>query len=50
MIDRRRLLALAAAAPVLAFSTAARAAEPEIFAVDGVAIRGIDPVAYFDGA
>lgn len=48
MLNRRSFLIAAAAAPVV-FSTAnpALAATPEIFAPDGVAINGYDPVAYF---
>ncbi len=48
MISRRSLLRAAAAAPlVLASGRAALAASPEVFAFDGLAIRGADPVAYF---
>ncbi|KAA9005722.1 YHS domain-containing (seleno)protein [Histidinibacterium aquaticum] len=46
-MDRRRLLTLALAAPALLPATRLIAAEPEIFSVSGQAIRGIDPVAYF---
>ncbi len=54
MPTRRHALALLLAAPsagliAAAWPRAAMAAEPEIFAVDGLAIRGTDPVAYFDG-
>ena len=49
MLTRRSLLATFAAAPALILaSNSALAAEPEIFAVDGVAIRGTDPVGYFN--
>ncbi len=45
---RRALLGLLSLPPVLAATgLPALAAEPETFAVDGLAIRGIDPVAYF---
>lgn len=48
MLDRRSALALLLAAPLApAGIRAARAASPEVFAVDGLAIRGTDPVAYF---
>lgn len=52
MLTRRRLLTAALATPALAglsvaLPTRARAAEPETFAVDGIAIRGADPVGYF---
>ena len=51
MLNRRTLLiaaAAAAAAPLAAFLTRpAVAAEPYVFAVDCIAIRGVDPVAYF---
>ncbi|AGI67086.1 hypothetical protein OAN307_c14080 [Octadecabacter antarcticus 307] len=47
MLNRRTLMAAAAAAPLAAFFTRpAVAAEPYVFAVDGIAIRGADPVAY----
>lgn len=45
MISRRLFLAAMAATPLLA--RPAIAASPDIFAVEGVAIRGSDPVAYF---
>lgn len=49
--SRRFVLGLIALAPLLAVaSRPAQAAEPETFQVDGVAIRGIDPVAYFSKA
>ena len=48
MLNRRTLLIAAAAAPLAAFLTRpAVAAEPYVFAVDGIAIRGADPVAFF---
>lgn len=47
-LHRRHFLALAAAVPAAFILTRpALAAEPQTFAVDGVAIRGTDPVAYF---
>lgn len=51
MITRRRFLTLTAALPVVALSTRpALAAQPEVFARDGVAINGYDAVAYFTDA
>ncbi|WP_439141466.1 YHS domain-containing (seleno)protein [Pseudooctadecabacter sp.] len=48
MISRRHLLAAAAAAPTaLLFARPAMAAKPAVFAEDGIAIRGADPVAFF---
>lgn len=48
MPTRRFVLAALAAAPAaFALTTPARAAEPPVFATDGVAINGYDPVAYF---
>lgn len=48
MISRRNLILTAAAAPLaMAAGHPARAATPEIFAADGLAIRGADPMAYF---
>lgn len=48
MTTRRNFLALAAAAPiVLSVSRPAFAAKAPVFASDGVAINGFDPVAYF---
>lgn len=52
MLTRRSLLTAALAIPAagaltLALPRRAMAAEPEVFAVDGLAIRGTDPVAYF---
>lgn len=54
MLTRRRLLTAALAVPAagavtLAMPRRAMAAEPEIFSAGGLAIRGTDPVAYFDG-
>lgn len=46
MITRRAALAAIAATPF--FTKAAFAASPDIFAEGGLAIRGYDPVAYFD--
>lgn len=45
MLTRRIVLGGLATTPFL--SSAALAAKPEVFAIDGIAIRGIDPVAYF---
>lgn len=46
--DRRAVLGALAAIPVLGLTARhALAREPETFQVDGLAIRGIDPVAYF---
>lgn len=45
MYSRRLFLASLAATPFMAGP--ALAASPDIFAVDGVAMRGADPVAYF---
>lgn len=49
MLSRRTFLGTAAgvSAATAFLGTAAFAAKPEVFAVDGVAIRGTDPVAYF---
>ena len=48
MTTRRRFLTLAAMLPVaFAVSRPAAAATPPVFAEDGVAINGYDPVAYF---
>ena len=49
MITRRSLLAAATlAAPAgLLFTRPAMAMEPAVFAEDGIAIRGADPVAFF---
>ena len=45
MLTRRTLIGLMATTPLLA--RPALAAEPEVFADGGLAIHGIDPVAYF---
>ena len=51
MLTRRTLLSAAAAAPAAAlFTRPAMAAEPYVFSIDGVAIRGADPVAFFTEA
>ncbi|MEL6700831.1 MAG: twin-arginine translocation signal domain-containing protein, partial [Pseudomonadota bacterium] len=48
MITRRTFLAAAAATPLAAaLATPALAATPPVYATDGVAINGYDPVAYF---
>ena len=52
MLTRRRLLTASLAVPLAAalipsVPRRALAAEPENFAVDGMAIRGIDPLGYF---
>jgi len=46
MFTRRTVLAGLAATPF--FVSTAFAASPEVFVVDGIAINGYDPVAYFD--
>jgi len=47
-LTRRSAIGLMAAAPVIGFfGLPAQAAEPETFQVDGLAIRGYDPVGYF---
>ena len=46
MLTRRTLIGLLAVSPL--FARPAFAASAEIFNVDGIAIRGTDPVAYFD--
>lgn len=48
MLTRRTALGLIAATPFLA--RPAYAASPEVYAENGLAIRGTDPVAYFDGS
>lgn len=48
MIKRRAFLGLFAAAPFVAGP--AWAGSPDVFAVNGLAIRGYDPVAYFTTA
>lgn len=45
MLSRRTLLASFALTPFAAIP--ALAASPDFFAIDGIAIRGADPVAYF---
>jgi len=47
MLTRRIFLSAAVAAPAAVFTRPAMAAEPYVFAVDEIAIRGADPVAYF---
>lgn len=48
MTTRRSVLSALGAAPVLlALPRSARAAVPQIYAEDGIAIDGSDPVAYF---
>ena len=48
MLTRRSFLVATAAVPAAAFlSQPAAAAEPPVYATDGVAINGYDPVAYF---
>jgi hypothetical protein len=48
MTSRRTFLSALGAAPVaLVLSSPARAATPEIYAEDGMAIDGTDPVSYF---
>ncbi|MEM1302255.1 MAG: YHS domain-containing (seleno)protein [Pseudomonadota bacterium] len=47
MLTRRSFLMAAAAAPVALTAIPALAAEPPVYAEDGVAINGYDPVAYF---
>ncbi|QFU08932.1 hypothetical protein PARPLA_01933 [Rhodobacteraceae bacterium THAF1] len=49
-MHRRTLLTTALALPFASAATIVRAAEPEIFTVGGLAIRGIDPAAYHAGA
>lgn len=50
-MTRRTALGILAVPPALALlSGPAAAREPETFAPDGLAIRGIDPVAYFSDA
>lgn len=47
-LTRRSAIGLFALAPVAGFvGLPAQAAEPETFQIDGLAIRGYDPVAYF---
>ena len=48
MLNRRSFLVAAASAPaVLALTRPAAAAEPPVYATNGIAINGYDPVAYF---
>lgn len=47
MFNRRKLLCLAASAPVAALAGPAFAMTPEIYSEGGIAIDGTDPVAYF---
>jgi len=48
MTTRRQFLTVTAALPVAALvGVPAFAAQPKVFATDGVAINGYDPVAYF---
>ncbi len=48
MIPRRSALGLLAAAPLVLQAGMARASHPPVFASNGIAINGTDPVAYFD--
>ncbi|MEM9048813.1 MAG: YHS domain-containing (seleno)protein [Pseudomonadota bacterium] len=49
-LDRRTILGAFAAIPLVGLTARhARAREPETFQIDGLAIRGVDPVAYFAG-
>jgi len=47
MITRRKFIALLAAAPVIAATRPAFAAQDAVFNSGGIAINGYDPVAYF---
>ena len=48
MLTRRNFVLTAMAAPAAGLlATPTLAMTPEVFAVDGLAIRGYDPVAYF---
>ncbi|MBL4767746.1 MAG: YHS domain protein [Rhodobacteraceae bacterium] len=47
MLNRRQTLASLAALPVSLIASACHATSPMIFAPDGVAINGYDPVSYF---
>lgn len=49
MLTRRRVLHLAAAAPLVTLARPLHAAEPAVFQRDGLAIGGTDPVAYRAG-
>ena len=47
-LTRRSAIGLFTLAPIASFvGLPAHAAEPETFQIDGLAIRGVDPVAYF---
>ena len=48
-MHRRNFLELTLALPVLFAGTAAVAGHPPVYAENGIAIRGADPVAYFRG-
>lgn len=48
-MNRRSFLAAAAALPVFARARQSRAGSAPVFSEHGVAIRGADPVAYFQG-
>ena len=50
MFQRRSVLGLLAAAPLVALAGPAFAASPMVFSRDGLAIGGTDPVAYFRDA
>lgn len=50
MLTRRRFSALCLAAPAALAVTPALAATPPVFAPDGIAYGGTDPVAYFTDA
>jgi YHS domain-containing protein len=48
MLTRRSFLVASAAVPAASLvATPALAAKPEVYATDGIAINGYDPVAYF---
>lgn len=46
-LTRRNTLGLLATLPALGLTSPARAAEPPVFQTSGIAINGVDPVAYF---
>ena len=48
MLTRRTLIGLAATLPVLGLAGRPVRAEPEVFSDMGLAIRGADPVAFFE--
>lgn len=50
MQTRRRFLELSLALPALGIAAGARAEQSPVFADGGIAIRGTDPVSYFDDA